>query len=86
MKKSILFVGAEVMPFAATGGLGDVLGSLPAAIKAKCGDADVSGYFETTFMPYEKSRLNGDDAKAKDTARSVLVYVFTNNIIPIFNK
>ncbi len=32
--KKILFVGAEVMPFAATGGLGDVLGSLPAAIKA----------------------------------------------------
>lgn len=30
--KKILFVGAEVMPFAATGGLGDVLGSLPSAI------------------------------------------------------
>ena len=31
--KKILFVGAEVMPFAATGGLGDVLGSLPTALK-----------------------------------------------------
>ena len=41
--KTIMFAGAEVMPFGATGGLGDVLGSLPAAIKAKCGDdADVS--------------------------------------------
>ena len=41
--KKIMFAGAEVMPFGATGGLGDVLGSLPAAIKAKCGDdADVS--------------------------------------------
>ncbi len=40
--KKILFVGAEAMPFAATGGLGDVLGSLPAAIKATAGDeADV---------------------------------------------
>lgn len=41
--KKIMFAGAEVMPFGATGGLGDVLGSLPAAIKKKCGDeADVS--------------------------------------------
>ncbi len=27
-----------------------------------------------------KSRLNGEDSKAKDTARSVLVYVFTNTL------
>jgi len=41
-KKKILMVGGEVMPFAATGGLGDVLGSLPAAIKAEMGEeADV---------------------------------------------
>ena len=33
--KKILFVGAEVMPFAATGGLGDVLGSLPAALNER---------------------------------------------------
>lgn len=38
--KKILFVGAEAMPFAATGGLGDVLGSLPAAIQ-KAGKEDV---------------------------------------------
>ena len=37
-EKKILFVGAEIMPFAATGGLGDVLGSLPAAIKAELGE------------------------------------------------
>ena len=36
--KKILFVGAEAMPFAATGGLGDVMGSLPAAIKSAGGD------------------------------------------------
>ena len=41
-EKKILFVGAEIMPFAATGGLGDVLGSLPAAIKSEMGeDGDV---------------------------------------------
>ncbi|MBE6534598.1 MAG: glycogen synthase, partial [Ruminococcaceae bacterium] len=40
--KKILFVGAEVMPFAATGGLGDVLGSLPSAItEASSGRVDV---------------------------------------------
>ena len=39
--KKILFVGAEAMPFAATGGLGDVMGSLPAAIAAADTDADI---------------------------------------------
>ena len=40
--KKILFIGAEAMPFAATGGLGDVLGSLPTAIvQASEGEADV---------------------------------------------
>ena len=39
--KKILFVGAEAMPFAATGGLGDVMGSLPAALAAT-GEAEVA--------------------------------------------
>ena len=40
--KKILFVGSEVMPFAATGGLGDVLGSLPSEIKKEMGeDSDI---------------------------------------------
>ena len=39
--KKILFVGAEVMPFAATGGLGDVLGSLPAALAANGEENDI---------------------------------------------
>ncbi|MCQ2433515.1 MAG: glycogen synthase GlgA [Clostridia bacterium] len=34
----ILFVGAEALPFASTGGLADVLGSLPAALKRAKGD------------------------------------------------
>lgn len=36
--KQILFVGSEAAPFAATGGLGDVLGSLPNEIAALGGD------------------------------------------------
>ncbi|MBQ8474119.1 MAG: glycogen synthase GlgA [Clostridia bacterium] len=39
--KKILFIGSECMPFAATGGLGDVVGSLGAAIKKKNEEADV---------------------------------------------
>lgn len=39
--KKILFVGAEALPFAATGGLGDVLGSLPAALHRADPDVDV---------------------------------------------
>lgn len=37
----ILYVGGEALPFASTGGLGDVLGSLPAALKAYSPDDDV---------------------------------------------
>ena len=41
-QKKILLVGTEVMPFSSTGGLGDVMGSLPITLKAKYGeDADV---------------------------------------------
>ena len=31
--RKILFVGAEALPFAATGGLGDVAASLPGAVQ-----------------------------------------------------
>ena len=40
-KKKIFFIGAEVMPFAATGGLGDVMGSLPASLAAEGCDVRV---------------------------------------------
>ena len=39
--KKILYVGSEAVPFASTGGLGDVLGSLPAALKREDKDIDV---------------------------------------------
>ena len=40
--KSILYIASEAMPFAATGGLGDVMGSLPVAVlEASRGECDV---------------------------------------------
>ena len=39
--KKILFVGAEAVPFASTGGLGDVISSLPAALCRAGEDARV---------------------------------------------
>ena len=39
--KKILFVGAEAVPFASTGGLGDVMGSLPEALCRRGADVRV---------------------------------------------
>lgn len=39
--KSILYIGAEAIPFASTGGLGDVMGALPKAMKKANPSADV---------------------------------------------
>lgn len=44
-KKKIAFVASECLPFAATGGLGEVIGSLPKAL-AKNNDLDI-----TVFLP-----------------------------------
>lgn len=65
--KKILFVGAEAMPFAATGGLGDVLGSLPKALKS----ADPDGVDVRVVMPLY--------AQVKDEFRKLMKeeYVFT---------
>ena len=37
----ILYASSEIVPFAATGGLGDVIGALPAVIKKNNEDWDV---------------------------------------------
>ena len=66
--KKILFVGAEAMPFAATGGLGDVLGSLPAALAA-LPDTDVR-----VMMPLYGQVSDAFRAEMKEEA------VFTVNL------
>ena len=60
--KKILYAGAEVMPFAATGGLGDVLGSLPAALSAS-GECDVR-----VALPLYESVSQSDRQKMKQEA------------------
>ena len=60
--KKILYAGAEVMPFAATGGLGDVLGSLPAALSAS-GECDVR-----VALPLYESVSQDDRKKMKQEA------------------
>ena len=60
--KTVLFAGAEAMPFAATGGLGDVLGSLPAALSAT-GEADVR-----VVLPLYESVPEGYRRKMKQEA------------------
>ncbi len=68
--KKILFIGSEAMPFAATGGLGDVLGSLPAAIvEAAKGEADVR-----VVIPLYSSIKDEYRSKMKEE------YVFTVNL------
>lgn len=47
----VLFVTSEALPFAASGGLGDVAGSLPQAIRAGWWDAGSS-------CPYTKKSPN----------------------------
>ena len=58
----ILYVGAEVVPFISTGGLGDVLGSLPQAVSQKDSSYDVR-----VIMPLYK--------KIKEIYASKLEYV-----------
>lgn len=60
--KKILYAGAEAMPFAATGGLGDVLGSLPAALSAS-GECDVR-----VVLPLYESVSQSDRQKMKQEA------------------
>ncbi|MBE6708768.1 MAG: glycogen synthase [Ruminococcaceae bacterium] len=55
----ILYAASEAVPFAATGGLGDVMGSLPAAVKRRLGeDSDIRAVIP--LYPSVRERF-GDD-------------------------
>ena len=56
-KKKIIFVGSEAAPFIATGGLADVLGSLPKSLAAN-GNLDVSVFLPLYSNIKEEFRKN----------------------------
>ena len=55
----VLFVSSEVAPFAKTGGLGDVLGALPKALRARGVDARVVAPLYAGFDWNKLERLDG---------------------------
>ena len=57
--KKILFVASEANPYAGTGGLGDVIGSLPGALAAENKDLDVR-----VVIPMHVGKIK-DEYKAK---------------------
>lgn len=69
-KLKVLFASSEVVPFAKTGGLADVAGSLPVALEAE--DVDVR-----VIMPkYRSVKIKGDQAKI---GKNVKVYFVEND-------
>ena len=58
----LLFVGTEAVPYISTGGLGDVLGSLPQAVKAADPKSEIC-----VILPLYK--------KIKENFQSTLEYV-----------
>lgn len=69
MTNSILFAGGEILPFAATGGLGDVLGSLPEAVKRRRRSMDVRA-----VMPLY-SKVSAEWRKKMTFVKSITVKV-----------
>ena len=55
--KSVLYVSTEVQPFCATGGLADVMGSLPNTLKKEYPKSDIR-----VIVPlYKNMKLNRED-------------------------
>jgi len=67
-KMNIVFVASEAAPLAKTGGLADVAGSLPHALKRL-------GHEVTVIMPYYREQIRASGVKIKALKQSVSVWV-----------
>ncbi len=67
-KMNIVFVASEAAPLAKTGGLADVAGSLPHALKRL-------GHNVTVIMPYYREQIRASGVKIKALKQSIPVWV-----------
>lgn len=83
---NILMVSAEVVPFAKVGGLADVVGSLPAALREKDVDTRVimPGYGFIAHDKYNISRLFTFQYAHKHGTTDVYVYTCVQDGVPIY--
>ena len=69
--KKILFVASEANPYAGTGGLGDVIGSLPGALASENADLDVRVVIPIPMLPPRHLSTIGSLGRRMATVRTV---------------
>ncbi len=80
----ILYASSEVLPYSSSGGLGDVIGSLPKALKKKHGDYDVrviSPLYSAVKEEYRRKMIKEKEFSVKLSWRRIYcaIYSLTDN-------